>query len=409
MVTLYSGGLVFDGGSLLSGHAVLVDGARIERVAPADEFVGFDGRRVDTEGGTLLPGLFDCHVHLVFTGSADPFQKLSTMTPGAITLLALENAQATLSGGVTAVRDCGGKDYLEFAVRDACNAGRQPGPAIAAAGRLICMTGGHGNRIGRVADGVEDVVRAVREQIHAGSDLVKIMATGGVMTPGVDPEDAHYSAEEMAAGIAEGHRFHRPCASHAQGRDGILNAVRGGIDSIEHGIFMDETCIEEMVERGTVVVPTLAAVVNILAGASRGIPDYVVEKAERVADVHRKSIAAFYKAGGRIAMGTDAGTPFNVHGENTSELAHMVEIGMTPRDTLVAATATAADLCQLGDRGRIRDGAVADFLLVDGNPVEDIAAAADRANHLAVIKNGTVHAGSLDRPRYATRAVPNAA
>ena len=346
------------------------------------------------------------------------------MTPGAITLLALENAQATLSGGVTAVRDCGGKDYLEFAVRDACNAGRQPGPAIAAAGRLS-MTGGHGNRIGRVADGVEDVVRAVREQIHAGSDLHPRQDHGHrrprrrgcspersrdqLLTPGVDPEDAHYSAEEMAAGIAEGHRFHRPCASHAQGRDGILNAVRGGIDSIEHGIFMDETCIEEMVERGTVVVPTLAAVVNILAGASRGIPDYVVEKAERVADVHRKSIAAFYKAGGRIAMGTDAGTPFNVHGENTSELAHMVEIGMTPRDTLVAATATAADLCQLGDRGRIRDGAVADFLLVDGNPVEDIAAAADRANHLAVIKNGTVHAGSLDRPRYATRAVPNAA
>ena len=125
--------------------------------------------------------------------------------------------------------------------------------------------------------------------------------------------------------------------------------------------------------------------------------------------MHRKSIAAFYKAGGRIAMGTDAGTPFNVHGENTNELAHMVEIGMTPADTLIAATATAADLCQLGDRGRIRDGAVADFLLVDGNPVADIGAAADRANHRAVIKNGTVHAGSLDRPRSATRAVPKAA
>ncbi len=409
MATLYFGGLVFDGASLLSDHAVLVDGARIERVAPAGEFAGFVGERVDAAGGTLLPGLFDCHVHLVFTGSADPFQKLSTMTPGEITMLALENAQATLSGGVTAIRDCGGKDYLEFAVRDACNAGRLPGPAIAAAGRLICMTGGHGNRIGRVADGVDDVVRAVREQIHAGSDLVKIMATGGVMTPGVNPEDAHYSAEEMAAGIAEGHRFHKPCASHAQGRDGILNAVRGGVDSIEHGIFMDETCIEEMVERGTVVVPTLAAIVNILAGASKGIPDYIIEKAERVAEVHRKAIAAFYKAGGRIAMGTAAGTPFNMHGENTDELAHMVGIGMTPADTLVAATATAADLCQLGDRGRIRDGAVADLLLVDGNPVANIAAVADRSNHRAVIKDGAVYAGSLGAPHSATRAVPNAA
>jgi imidazolonepropionase-like amidohydrolase len=346
---------------------------------------------------------------LVFTGGADPFQKLSNMTPGEITMLALENARATLSGGVTAVRDCGGKDYLEFAVRDACNSGRLPGPVIAAAGRLICMTGGHGNRIGRVADGVDDVVRAVREQIHAGSDLVKIMATGGVMTPGVNPEDAHYSAEEMAAGIAEGHRFHKPCASHAQGRDGILNAVLGGIDSIEHGIFMDQTCIDEMVKRGTAVVPTLAAIVNILADASRGIPAYIIEKAERVVDVHRKAIAAFYKAGGRIAMGTDAGTPFNLHGKNTDELAHMVDIGMTTTDTLVAATATAADLCQLGDRGRIRDGAIADFLLVDGNPVEDIAAVADRANHRAVIKDGVVYAGSFCAPHPATRGLPNAA
>ncbi len=403
METLFSGGLVFDGASLLTDHAVLIDGARIVRVAPAAEFAGYGGERVETAGGTLLPGLFDCHVHLVFAAGADPFQKLSTMSPGPITVLALENAQATLAGGITAVRDCGGKDYLEFAVRDACNAGRLPGPAISAAGRLICMTGGHGNPVGRVADGVDDVVRAVREQIHAGSDLVKIMATGGVMTPGVNPEDAHYSAEEMAAGIAEGHRFHKPCASHAQGRDGILNAVRGGIDSIEHGIFMDEVCIEEMIERGTYVVPTLAAIVNMLANTDSGIPDYIIEKARRVGEVHRKSITAFYKAGGRIAMGTDAGTPFNSHGDNAVELACMVDVGMTPTDALIAATANAADLCKLGDRGRIHDNAVADLLLVDGNPAENIAAAADRANHRAVIKDGEVYAGSLATPHGAVR------
>ena len=408
MATLYSGGLVFDGASLLTDHAVLVDGARIERVAPTAEFTGYEGERADTAGATLLPGLFDCHVHLVCGGDSDPFGRLKTMAPGEITVLAMENAQATLAGGITAVRDCGGKDYLEFAVRDACNAGRLPGPAISAAGRLICMTGGHGNSVGRVADGVDDVVRAVREQIHAGSDLIKIMATGGVMTPGVNPEDAHYSAKEMAAGIAEGHRFHKPCASHAQGREGILNAVRGGIDSIEHGIFMDDTCIEEMIERGTYVVPTLAAIVNMLANAEHGIPDYIMEKAERVAGVHRKAITAFYKAGGRIAMGTDAGTPFNMHGENTFELACMVDVGMTSTDALIAGTATAADLCQLGDRGRVADGAIADFLLVNGNPIDDIAAAADRTNHRAVIKDGAVYAGSLSLPN-APREVFSAA
>lgn len=404
MQTLYSGGLVFDGsGSLLDGHGVLVDAERIERVAPVAEFDGFAGERVDFTGSTLLPGLIDCHVHLLFSGEADPFLRFER-PPGEIVLKGLENAQATLRGGITSVRDCGGKDYLEFAVRDGCNAGRFQGPTIRAAGRMICMTGGHGNRIGRIADGVAEVVKAVREQIHAGSDLIKIMATGGVMTPGVAPEDAHYSAEEMAAGIAEGHRFHKPCASHAQGRDGILNAVRGGVDSIEHGIFMDQACVEEMKQAGTYLVPTLAALVNILDHADKGIPAYAVEKAGRVAERHRQSIKMYYEAGGRLAMGTDAGTPFNYHGDNAIELKYMVDVGVKPADALMAATANAADLNRLEDCGRIADGMAADLLLVSGNPLDDIACAADKANHRAVVKNGTVVAGSLTANMPATGA-----
>ena len=395
MTMLFSGGLVFDGeGAMLDDHGVAVDGGRIVRLAPLGEFDDFDGDRIDTGGATLLPGLIDCHVHLVNDGAADPFARISRMSDAEITLLALRNAQANLRGGITSVRDCGGKDYLEFAVRDACNAKLFSGPTVRAAGRMICMTGGHGNRVGRIADGVEEVVKAVREQIHAGSDLIKLMATGGVMTPGVDPEDAHYSAEEMAAGIAEGKRFHRPCASHAQGRDGILNAVRGGVDSIEHGIFMDERCVEEMVERGTYLVPTLAALRNILLNRERGIADYVVEKTERVSEAHRRSIAMFYEAGGRLAMGTDAGTPFNYHGENARELRYMVDVGIRPRDALAAATSRAADLNRLADRGRIREGAAADLLLVNGNPAEDIDLVADRAHHRAVYKDGELVAGS---------------
>ncbi len=412
MPKLFSGGLIFDGlGTLLEDHAVLMDEDRIERVAPTAEFGGYAGERVDTSGGTLLPGLIDCHVHLVYAGDADPFVRLSNMSPAEIVLLALENAQTTLRGGITSIRDCGGKDYLEFAVRDACNGGTFPGPTIRAAGRMICMTGGHGNRVGRIADGVDEVVKAVREQIHEGSDLVKIMATGGVMTPGVNPEDAHYSAEEMAAGIAEGHRFHKPCASHAQGRDGILNAVRGGIDSIEHGIFMDERCVEEMIERRTYLVPTLAAVNNIIANADKGIPAYAVEKSLRVADVHRNAVKMFYEAGGKIAMGTDAGTPFNYHGENAIELRYMVSVGVKPADALIAATSNAANLNRLPGHGRIEDGAVADLLIVEGNPVEDIEAAADKVNHRAVIKGGDLVAGALsDAPSVGGGlAVPTAA
>jgi len=397
MKTLFAGGRVFDGRNPpVEGRAVLVSDGRIEAFAPEGDFDGFDGRRVDCRGATLMPGLIDCHVHLTMGGEADPVAAQEKLAPGAIVLKALERAQATLKGGVTAVRDCGGRDYLEFAVRDAIAAGIFPGPTIRAAGRMICMTGGHGNRIARVADGVDDVVRAVREQIHAGSDLIKIMATGGVMTPGVNPEDAHYTADEMAAGIGEGHRFHRKCASHAQGAEGILNAVLGGVDSIEHGIFMDERCLAEMIARGTFLVPTLAAVRNIIAHADAGVPAFMVEKCRRVSARHIESVRRFHEAGGRIAMGTDAGTPFNRHGANAAELAYMVEAGIPPLDALKAATSEAADLAGLDGAGRIAEGADADLLLVAGDPVTDIARAADPANHRAVLKGGALVSGSLE-------------
>lgn len=393
--TLYVGGLVFNGTDApLDGQGVLVEDGAVVRVAPAGEFDGFSGESVDTSGGTLMPGIIDCHVHLCLGGEGDPGTAADKLTPGQLTMRALDRAQAALAGGITALRDCGGKDYLEFAVRDACNSGQQMGPSIRASGRVICMTGGHGNRAGRVADGIDEVIKAVREQIHAGSDLVKIMATGGVMTPGVNPEDAHYTAEEMAAGIHEAQRFHRRTASHAQGSEGILNAVRGGISSIEHGIFMTEKCVEEMLEHGTYLVPTVAAVKNIVNNRNNGIPAYAVEKAERVAEVHKKSIQMFYAAGGKIAMGTDAGTPFNSHGENARELEYMVEIGIDPLDSLRFSTRNGADLADLPDQGRIAEGAAADFVITEGNPAEDIAMAARKENHRLVIKRGVPVTGA---------------
>ena len=389
MTTLFQGGLVFDGkGGIREGVAVLVEDGRITRVASSGEFDGFSGNLVDTGGGTLLPGLTDCHVHLCFQGTADPVTTLSKLAPGQIALKALQNAQHTLRRGITSVRDCGGKDYLEFAVRDAIRGGLFPGPTIHAAGRMICMTGGHGNTWGRIADGCDEVVKAVREQVHAGCDLIKIMATGGVMTPGVNPEDAHYSAAEMAAGIGEAKRFHRRTASHAQGTDGILNAVRGGVDSIEHGFFMDERCVREMNDNGVYLVPTISALRNILTHADAGIPEFIVEKARRVEQEHRKSLLAHYQAGGRIAMGTDAGTPFNLHGDNARELAYMVDYGMSAKDALTAACGNGADLMGLDEQGVIAEGAVADLLIVAGNPADDIAMAADCQNHRAVYKDG---------------------
>ncbi len=389
MQVLYKGGAVFDGvDRVLDLHGVLVADGRVEKLAPLAAFDGFAGETVDTAGGTLMPGLIDCHVHLCLGGEGDPGTAAEKLLPGQMVMKALARAQATLAGGVTGIRDCGGRDYLEFAVRDACNGGQLLGPSIRASGRMICMTGGHGNRNGRIADGIDEVVKAVREQIHAGSDLVKIMATGGIMTPGVNPEDAHYSAEEMAAGIKEANRFHRRTASHAQGAEGILNAVRGGIDSIEHGIFLTDECIREMLNGGVYLVPTLAALRNIVDNKNHGIPDYVMEKAARVSEHHLRSIKMFYDAGGKIAMGTDAGTPFNRHGANARELAFMVNIGVAPLDAMRFATSAAADLVDLPGEGRIADGACADFLLVHGDPAADIECVANPDNHRLVVKGG---------------------
>lgn len=395
MQTLFAGGAVFDGQKLQpAGTAVLAEAGKIKKIAASGEFAGFAGERIDTTGGTLMPGLIDCHVHLTLGGEGDPGTAQLKLADGPLALKTLERAQLTLKGGTVAVRDCGGRNYVEISVRDAIARGEFVGPAIRASGRIICMTGGHGNRTGRIADGVDEVIKAVREQIHATADVIKIMATGGVMTPGVNPEDAHYTREEMAAGLAEARRFNKRSASHAQGSEGILNAVLGGVSSIEHGIFLNDECLKAMLERGTFLVPTLAAVLNIIRNKGNGIPAWAVEKSERVFEFHKASFQSFYKAGGRVAMGTDAGTPFNLHGENAMELEYMVDNGMKAEDALRAGTSAAADLCDLPQLGLLKNGANADMLLVNGNPVADIKAVSRRENHRAVFKAGKTAAGT---------------
>ncbi len=387
--TLFTGGLVFDGeGELPEETAVLIENDRIVEVAHQENFSGFTGKTIDTKGATLMPGLIDCHVHLCYKGSADPSAELNKLSPGAITLTALKNVRRSLKNGITSLRDCGGREYLELPVRDAVNRGEFQGPTIHCAGRMICMTGGHGSRWGRIADGCDEVVKAVREQVHAGCDFVKIMATGGVMTFGVNPKDAHYTAEEMACAIREADRLNKRTATHAQGTQGILNAIRGGITSIEHGVYLDDQCLEEMLEAGTYLIPTISALHNMLKHADKGIPAYMVEKSEQVAEQQRKSLLSFYRAGGLLAMGTDAGTPFNLHGENGWELKLMVDHSISEKDALRAGCSAGADLMGLADHGRIKKGAVADLLLVKGNPLVDITMAADHRNHLAVYKRG---------------------
>ena len=384
-------GSIFDGEALLpAGHAILVEDGRIVRIAPLAGFAGYAGRTVDAHGMTILPGLIDCHAHLVLGGELNPSAVLAGISHVELTLRCLENAAASLAGGITAMRDLGGVDHVELSVRDAFNSGRMFGPTIRAAGKFICMTGGTNYFIARQADGPDEMIKAVREQIHAGCDCIKLMATGGVLTPGVRLEHAQFTCEEMTAAVVEARRFGRPSAAHAMTPAGILNAVRAGVDSIEHGVMLDQQCIDEMMARDVVLVPTLMPFHCMLASNVGGVPEWAMEKARWASEHHRRSFKAYYDAGGRIAMGADTGTPFNPHGNAAWELAHMVGAGMRPLHALTAATATAADLLGLDNRGRIREGFAADLLIVEGNPIDDIMAVADKTNHRLILKSGRI-------------------
>lgn len=398
-MTLFTGGMIVDDGAVLpAGHAVLVEGEVIADLAPESRFAGYSGQRIELSGATLLPGLIDCHVHLCFGAEADVMPLLSQLRPADFALRALANAQAALRGGITTVRDLGGHDYAEIAVRNSIKQGRHTGPTILCAGKMICITGGHGWFVGIEADGADGCVRAVRTNIKAGADWIKFMATGGVLTAGIDPLLAHQTMDESAALVREAHRLGKRTACHATGAAGILQAVLAGTTSIEHGFELTDEIIDEMLKRGTFLVPTLSAMACAHGhGEKARLPPYVVDRVETFRERQRESARRFYKAGGRIAMGTDAGTPFNAHGANANELAHMVEIGIRPRDAIRIATSGSAGLLDLPDRGRIAAGKRADLLIVKGNPLENIAAVSDAANHLAVVKDGRLVASSSNR------------
>jgi imidazolonepropionase-like amidohydrolase len=354
---------------------VVLENRRIAAVLP-DREAG-DGAVVDLGGLTLLPGLFNCHTHLCFSGAADPAGALAEESFATTVIHAGLRARQSVEAGVTTIRDLGGREYAEIAVRDAVRAGLIPGPRILAAGRGVCMTGGHGWRmLGRQADGADEVRKAVREQLRAGADVVKLLATGGVMTPGVDPSSPQLTIDELRAGIEEAHKARRKAAAHAQAEDGIAFCLEAGIDTIEHGIFLTEALAARMARQGTALVATLVAPHAIVeGGVAAGIPDFAVKKSVAVRERHLESFQIAMRAGVRIAAGTDAGTPLNPHGTIVPELLLMATAGMAPLEVIRAATSTAAAVTGLEqETGRIAPGLAADLLAVEGNPADSLKA-----------------------------------
>ena len=399
MRVAFVNGPVFVGDGRLLEHAtVLVEGDRIVKVAKGNASIPKDTRKIPLDGRILLPGFIDCHVHLCLDASPDPMAG-SLAEPLTLTAIKAANfAKKTLMAGVTSVRDMGGRDGVDLGLRQAIQSGLIPGPRMLVSGRLICMTGGHGWQMGREANGPDEVRKAAREQIKAGADIVKLMATGGVLTPAVEPGSEQLTEEELRAGVEEAHKAGKRTATHAMGSQGILNALRAGIDSIEHGVYLGEETISLMLQRDIPFIPTISALENIdKKGVEAGIPPYAVEKTLRVKPFHIDSTRMAREAGVRVAMGTDAGTPFNDHGENLQELTLLVERGFSPAEALESGTRIASQVLGLDDQlGTIEEGKLADLIVVNGNPLErvDILLNPDAVG--LVIQAGQLVKGNLD-------------
>ena len=405
--SLVRNGTLIDGtGSLpLANAGVLMRDNRIQAVGHASSLNLPDAsyNEIDAGGGFILPGLIDTHVHVMLEGvnlerdMATPFSMRFFNAVGYL--------KRTIDAGITTVRDAGGADA---GVKQAVESGVVPGPRLQISITVMTITGGHGDGWMRSGmeyemfppypgvpsarvDGVDECRRKVREILRAGADVIKICATGGVLSPTDHPEFTQFSPEELEVIVREAdYRLGKKVMAHAQGVQGIKNAVRAGIHSIEHGIFLDDEALDLMLTHGTFLVPTLIAPLAVLeAGEKGGMPEYAVRKAREVVEIHSDSITRAWKAGVKISMGTDAGV--FPHGANLRELGLMVNIGMNPMDSIVASTKIAAECLGWQDRiGTLQAGKLADLIVVKTNPLQNIRALENPDNIVLVVKDGKV-------------------
>ena len=369
----YTGEKLFTGKNFIQDFAMLTDNGKVVAVGTREEVqrpADADHRELR---GVVTPGLLDCHVHII---SSD--MDTHGVTPRATARLISEgiyNAQQLLSAGVVACRDLGSIEGYALGVRDAINDGIIQGPRILATGLSISVTGGHGGRIARECDGPDEITKGVRTLIKNGADVIKIMASGGVNSPGPEPGPVELTDAEFNAGVEAAHAMGRKVAIHAHGATAIRRGVLAGVDSVEHGVFMTEDTMDDMIEHGTYLVPTLSAPYYAVEEGLRqepNNPDHLRSKS--VIKRHRNMLKRCSEKGVHIAFGTDAGNTYDPYDKAYFELVLMVRAGMTPLAAFTAATIGSADLMGLSDElGTLEAGKNASFVCWQGgDPFENI-------------------------------------
>jgi imidazolonepropionase-like amidohydrolase len=398
LLTVLKGATLIDGtGNEPVKNSVLIfKDNKIESVGTVNDVeIPHDAMVYDISDQYIIPGLIDCHIHLDLHGMADTYQE-NLVEDKLRTIRAAMEMQATLRAGFTTVRNVGSVNHIDFAVKNAVEEGFIAGPRILTSGKIICMTSSgteYFNGMYREADGVGENRKAAREQLKNGADLLKVMATGAIMNPGGVPGAPQLDVEEIRAVVEEGAKLGKNVAAHAHGAQGIKNAILAGVATIEHGTMADNEAIAMMVEKNVYLVPTLAVDHLMLKyGEKHGVPAFMIKKAKELAEMRNEVIRKAIAAGVRIAMGTDAGTPYNYHGRNSLELVVMVEEKlMTAMDALIASTKTAAEAIGLADEvGTLEKGKLADCVVLNQNPLEDIKCLLNKKNINMVFKDGTL-------------------